>query len=123
MPEELKTYLRLDRLSLRHRFYAHLDSQDYQADGLFINHKVRVKFLQEYAKDGFSYRIIFCRIRKRDESSFLEGLRALPDKMLICGYHDYPAQCKQLMTKIEATKKEGFRINGSNCTDEKAKQT
>ncbi len=71
MPTELKNYLRLERFSLCHRFYAFLDSSDYLADQLFIKHKVRVKFLQEYQKDGFDLRTIFCRIHKRDEGRFL----------------------------------------------------
>ena len=104
MSEELKNYLSLERFSLRHRFYAYLDSGDYLADGLFIKHQVRVKFLQEYAKEGFSYRMIFCRIRKRHEAAFLNALRELPDKMRLCGHPDYPDQCKQFMAKIEASK-------------------
>lgn len=42
--EEIKNYLRLDRLF--HCFCAYFDSEDYQADSLFIKHQVPVKFLQ-----------------------------------------------------------------------------
>ena len=112
MPEELKNYLSLERLSLRHRFYAYLDSGDYLAGGLFIKHQVRVKFLQAYGKDGSSYRMIFCRILKRDEVAFLEALRELPNKMLLCGHPNYLAQCQQFVKKIEATKEDGR----STCT-------
>ena len=83
MLEDVKNYLSLERFSLRHRFYAYLDSEDYQADSLFIKHQVRVKFLQEYAKEESAYRMILCRIRKRDEAAFLEALRELPNKMVM----------------------------------------
>lgn len=75
MPDHLKNYLNLEHFSLLHRFYAYIDTEDYQADGLFIKHQVRVKYLQEYAKGGSPYCIFFCRIRKRDEAAFLEALR------------------------------------------------
>ena len=97
MPEEVKNYLSLERFSFRYRFYAFLDSPDYKADGLFIKHRVRVKFLQEYAKEGIEYHMIFCRIRKADEDAFLDALRELPDKMLLCGCPDYPEKCREYM--------------------------
>ena len=55
----------------------------------------------KYARDDSPYLMIFCRIKKRDESAFLEALRELPNKMLLCGYPDYPAQCHDFMDKIE----------------------
>ena len=106
MPTELKNYLRLERFSLCHRFYAFLDSDDYLADQLFIKHKVRVKFLQEYQKDGFDFRTIFCRIHKRDERAFLDALNELPNKMMLCGHADYPAQCRAFMEMIDTARKE-----------------
>ncbi|MPL97273.1 hypothetical protein SDC9_43462 [bioreactor metagenome] len=107
MPTELKNYLRLERFSLCHRFYAFLDSSDYLADQLFIKHKVRVKFLQEYQKDGFDLRTIFCRIHKRDEGAFLDALNELSNKMMLCGHVDYPAQCRAFMEMIDTARKEG----------------
>jgi hypothetical protein len=35
MPEYAKNYLKLERLSLIIKYYAYLDSEGYQADGLF----------------------------------------------------------------------------------------
>jgi hypothetical protein len=67
VPKDLNNYFSLERLSLCHRFYAYLDTKDYQADGLFIKHRVHVKFLQEYGKDGSSYRMIFNAMRHLSE--------------------------------------------------------
>lgn len=97
--EELKNYLHLEKFSFHYYFYAYLDTGDYQADGLFAKHQVHVKFLQEYQKDESVYHIVFCRIRKQEKDAFLEALRELPDKMLLCGFQDYAVQCKQFMEK------------------------
>lgn len=107
MPEKADHYLSLEKLSLLYRYYAYFDTADYLADALFIKHQVRVAFQKEYCKDGFGYTLIFCRIRKKDEAAFLEALRELPAKMLICSHTDYAIQCKQFMETIEAEKKGG----------------
>lgn len=106
MAAEEKNYLTLERFSLRYFYYAFIDTGDYLADGLFIKHQVTVKFLQEYGHDDSPYLVIFCRIRKRDESAFLDALRELPNKMLICGHPDYPSQCRAFMEKIDAASKQ-----------------
>ena len=100
MPEKTKHYFRLEKISLRYRYYAYFDAKDYLADSLFIKHKVTVKFQLEYCKDEVSYCTIFCRIKKKDEAAFLNALRELPAKMVLCGYSDYVAQCERFTDKI-----------------------
>lgn len=123
MQTEIKNYLSLERFSQRHKYFAFLDAREYLADGLFIKHQVTVKFMQEYARDDSPYLIIFCRIKKRDEGAFLEALRELPNKMLPCGYPDYPAQCHDFMEKIETHRtKERMRSHGEDNSSAKAEQ-
>ncbi len=100
MQEELKNCLRLERFSLWHKYFAFLDTGEYLADGLFIKYQVPVKFMQEYGRDDSTYLMIFCRIKKQDEGAFLKALRELPNKMLLCGYPDYSAQCWDFIEKI-----------------------
>ena len=114
MLEKAKHYFRLEKLSLRYKYYAYFDTKDYMADSLFVKHKVTVKFQLEYCKDEVSYCTIFCRIKKKDEAAFLNALRELPAKMVLCGYSDYAAQCEQIMGKMEGA---GYE---TACTAEKA---
>lgn len=97
MTEKPKLYLKLEQFSPLHRFYVYWDCAAYQADVLFLKHQVLVRFLQEYVKDGWTYRAVFCRVRKRDEAAFLKSLGELPSKMLLCGHPDYLEQCGQFM--------------------------
>ena len=123
MQEEVKNYLSLERFSLRHKCFAFLDTGEYLADGLFIKHQVAMKFMQEYGRGDSPYLMIFCRIKKRDESAFLEALRELPNKMLLCGYPDYPAQCHDFMDKIETHRtKERTCSHGEDDAAAKAEQ-
>ena len=124
MQEKLKNYLSLERFSLRHKYYAFLDVGDHLADSLFIKHQVTVKFMQEYGRDDSPYRMIFCRINKKDENAFHEALRELPNKMLLCGYPNYPAQCRDFIEKVvRKESKERACSNGENDSAAKAEQT
>jgi len=123
MQEELKNYLSLERFSLRHKYYVFLDAGGYLADGLFIKHQVTVKFMQEYGRDDSPYRTIFCRINKKDENAFHEALRELPNKMLLCGYPDYPARCRDFIEQVVNQKsKERMCSHDSDDAAAKAEQ-
>lgn len=91
---------RLDQISLRYVHFAIIDTADYLADQLFIRHHVRVSFGKEFAAPDMLYRIIFCRVRKRDMVAFLSAMEELPNKMLLCGYTDYLDNCRALHRKI-----------------------
>ena len=46
--------------------YAYVDHFSYLADNLFVQRKITMKFKGEYEKAGSPYRIIMCRVLKRD---------------------------------------------------------
>ena len=94
-------YIHLERFSLLYCYYAIVDVSDYYADQLFIRHQVTVRFGSEYAHPDAPYRIIFCKVRKKDEQRFLDALQELPNKMLLCGHPDYPAFCTLFFDKME----------------------
>lgn len=84
--------------------YAYIDlntDSDYVADSLFYRHKVRVGFMDEMVRDGEKYRVIFCRIRKKDREAFEKALAEIPNKMNLLGHTDYEAYCEDLMKKIQ----------------------
>ena len=47
------------------------------------------------------YRIVFCKVRKRDAERFEEAMEKLKDKMLLLGYSDYPDICSEIAKAIE----------------------
>ena len=70
-------FVQLERHSLLFRHYAFVDTKDYLADQLFIQEKVRVYFRQETHRTDNDYCVIFCKVRKRDETAFLTGCNCL----------------------------------------------
>ena len=100
-------YQLLHKFSLFNTYFAFLDTEDYLADGLFINHRVRVYFGDEFVKADIPYRIIFCHVRKWDKERFCNAMRELPNKMLLCGNADYLSVCADTWEKMLQAKHEG----------------
>ena len=89
--------------------YAYVDlnvDSGYVADSLFYRRKIRVWFLEEAVKDDDKYRLIFCRIRKKDKQRFEEALSEIRTKMAFLGHNDYDDYCDELMRRIEGFKDE-----------------
>ena len=84
----MKNYFKLDDKSLLYRHFAYIDTEWYLADNIFIQEKLRVRFGREGRKQGSPYRIIFCKVRKRDTKKFVRSMERLYNKMLLMGHAD-----------------------------------
>ena len=96
----MKDYWKMKDFSIFSVLYAYVDHSSYQADQLFVQNKVRMKFKGECAKADSPYRIVFCKVRKRDAECF-EAIEKLKNKMLLLGYRDYPDICSEIAKMIE----------------------
>lgn len=93
-------YFDLKKFSLNKKYFAFVDTDQHLADLLFIKHKVRVNFGQEYAMPDTPYRVIMCSITKKDISGFLAALKELENKMILMGHVDYSEFCTDLKEKM-----------------------
>ena len=103
----MKNYWKMKDFSIFLILYAYVDHSSYQADQLFVQNKVRMKFKGECEKADSPYRIVFCKVRKRDAERFEEALDKLKSKMLLLGYRDYPDICSEIANMIEKGMKAG----------------
>jgi len=85
--------LKLTKFSLLNTHFVFLDTEDYLADNLFIKHRARVYFGNEFVNKDNRYRVIFCYVRKWDEQRFHAAMEELPNKMLLFGNADYLNFC------------------------------
>ena len=97
----MKNYWRMGDFSIFSVPYAYVDHSSYLADSLFVQNKVRMKFKGECVKAESPYRIVFCKVRKKDAERFEEALGKLESKMLLFGYRDYPDICSEITKMIE----------------------
>ena len=94
-------YQKLSRFSLFYDYFAFLNVEPYAADQLFIQHQVTVHFVREYGKPGRPYRIVLCKVHKRDADRFRAAMTELPDKLRLLGYADYLEVCRTLWENVE----------------------
>ena len=97
----MKNYIKLENRSLFHYHYAFLDTDAYMADQLFIKHKIKVDFGQEYKKEGTPYRIICCKVKKENEPEFLTALNEMYNKAVLLGYEEYEKYSEMLVDNLE----------------------
>ena len=94
----MNNVIQLRHRSLFYAYFAYVDTEDYQADPLFIRNRCRVIYDGEYQKQGTEYRVILCHVRKRDKQRFLDALATLKNKMAVLGYRDYCGFCNDFLS-------------------------
>ncbi len=115
-----KLYKEIRRYSLRYAFFMFYDTTPYLADQIFIRHKLKVWFEQEYVKDGFPYRAIICHVKKKDVPIFEACMKELKIIMIICGHPDYEQDIREQMNEIDYFIK--MLRENENDTDGKTEQ-
>lgn len=78
-----------------------MDHSSYLADSLFSQKKIRLRFKEEFTREDSPYRMIVCRVHKRDVGKFEEAMEQLKDKMLLLGYKDYGETCRRIEELID----------------------
>lgn len=97
----MKHFLYLGNRLKSHYMYVDLNVDDnYVADSLFYKRKIPVWFSDELARPGDKYRVIFCKIRKKDRQAFEEALCELTTKMELLGHLDYVEYCNNIMKEL-----------------------
>ena len=66
----MKNFLGLDGLSILSVPYMYIDHKDYLADSLLAQNHVSVRLGNEFSRDDSPYRIILCKVRKKDTAEF-----------------------------------------------------
>ena len=92
----MDNYLKLRCFSPAHEKYIYLDTGDFLSADLMTKAGVFQRRVRVMAKKNSPYRLIICKIRKKDEPRFLSALEELRNKALILGYQDYDSMCEKL---------------------------
>lgn len=102
---EPKRFVRIDPFSGFHRYYicvglrryyAYMDHSDHPLDNLFIQEKIPVRFLREYAKPKSCWRIVVVRVAKRDACRFEQAFDQAEKFLLLKGYRGWTEACRNL---------------------------
>lgn len=111
----MKNFWRMNDFSIFRVPYAYVDHSSYQADQLFRQNNVNMKFKGEMVREDSKYCIVFCKVLKRDVEKFENALEKLNDKMLLLGYRDYQDACGEIQAIIDKVTMRGSK-NETICT-------
>ena len=100
----MKNFWKMDDFFPDSLSYAYLDHESYFADKIFMEKGIRVKFIREMHRENAPYRIIFCKVQKRERERLESALKDLENKILLAGYKDYPLYCIELERELEKEK-------------------
>lgn len=101
----MKNYYKSKKNSLIFNYYAYIDTQEFRADELFVQERVRVEFGETgRPTEDCPYRVVMCRIFKWDDKKFLRALKRLENIMLLSGDSGYLEFMDRLSIKSDAEK-------------------
>ena len=116
----MKNFWKMDDFFPDSLSYAYLDHESYFADKIFMEKGIRVKFIREMHRENAPYRIIFCKVQKRERERLESALKDLENKILLAGYKDYPLYCTEL--EEELAKERGLRQEGEFMEEHRAEE-
>ena len=116
----MKNFWKMDDFFPDSLSYAYLDHESYFADKIFMEKGIRVKFIREMHRENAPYRIIFCKVQKRERERLESALKDLENKILLAGYKDYPLYCIELEEELE--KEKGMRQEGEFMEEHRAEE-
>ena len=116
----MKNFWKMDDFFPDSLSYAYLDHESYFADKIFMEKGIRVKFIREMHRENAPYRIIFCKVQKRERERLESALKDLENKILLAGYKDYPLYCIELERELEKEKE--MRQEGEFMEEHRAEE-
>jgi len=95
----MKNYVKIEKKSLLFNYYAYIDTEEYLADKVFIQEKLRVFFGKTGRKQDSQYVVILCKVWKKDAEKFVRAMEKLYNKMILLGYGECVNSFEELGVK------------------------
>ncbi len=81
----MKNYVKIEKKSLLFNYYAYIDTEEYLADSIFIQEKLKVFFGKTGRKQDSQY-VVLCKVWKWDAEKFVHAMGMLYNKLLLLGH-------------------------------------
>lgn len=88
--------MKIEKQSLLFNYYAYIDTEEYLADSIFIQEKLKVFFGKTGRKQDSKYVVVLCKVWKWDAEKFVRAMGMFYDKLLLLGY----AGCVNFFEKL-----------------------
>lgn len=81
--------------------YVYLDVKSCDADHIFVENKIPIRFKGDYHKSDYPFIIVLCNFSKKYVDRFIASMEKLNNVLLIKGYKEYPDACLALQRLIK----------------------
>lgn len=82
----MRNYVKIEKKSLLFNYYAYIDTEEYLADSIFIQEKLRVFFEKTGRKQDCQYVVVLCKVWKWDAEKFVYAMGRFYNKLLLLGH-------------------------------------
>lgn len=89
-------YLQLYSHSPFSSLFVFVDTIDHLFVRIMGKNGIHLKGVKEFAKEDSPYRLIMCRVRKKDKTTFVESVKQIQNMALLLGYREYTNVCNTL---------------------------
>lgn len=89
-------YLQVDCFWPFFKNYVFVDTVECGYEQILKRNQIRIKILREYIKPDSPFRLVICRVKKKDENIFYNCLEQIRNKALLTGYREYDDICEWL---------------------------
>lgn len=83
------------------KYFAFFDDCNYSAASLFNRYQVRIKVKGSWSKEGDKYKVILCKVWRKDVPKFIRAMEDLKTKMLLIGNTDYEEFCERFLKQVD----------------------
>lgn len=70
-------------------YYAYIDTEEYLADSIFIQEKLKVFFGKTGRKQDSQYVVVLCKVWKWDAEKFTHAMEMFYNKLLLLEYGEF----------------------------------
>ena len=79
--KESNNYVTISKPSDSYQYYAYIDAEDNTAEDIFIQHDIPVEIIKVFLNMCVKYRIVLCRIQKKNKKGFIEAVKEMRDTL------------------------------------------
>ena len=84
----MKNCVKIEKKSLLFNYYAYIDTEEYLADSIFIQEKLKVFFGKTGRKQVSRYVVVLCKVWKWDAEKFVHAMGTFYNKLLLLGHEE-----------------------------------
>lgn len=91
-----QNYMKLRSVSPFWEEFIFIDTERHFFEGIMQNNGINLRNVKEYIKGRTPFRLIHCKVRKKDRALFCDVIPEIRNMVLLMGYPEYDDLCTKM---------------------------